>query len=84
MITLKYAAFEAQFNICFYFMETLRFFLAILTLCEKCPNTEFFLVRLQSKCGKIQTKKTSGFGHFSRSVNFDILIYAINFEICES
>ena len=24
---------------------------------EKCPNTEFFLVRIQSKCGKMQTRK---------------------------
>ena len=25
------------------------------TLREKCPNTEFFLVRVQSECGKIRT-----------------------------
>ena len=48
-----------------------------LSLCEKCPNTDFFLVRIsglntklniQSECGKIQTKKNSVFGHFSCSV----------------
>ena len=32
-----------------------------------CPNTEFFLVRIQSECGKIRTRKNSVFGHFSRS-----------------
>ena len=54
-----------------------------LTLREKCPNKEFFLVRIfpysdwirvslriQSKCGKIRTRKNSVFGHFSRSVSY--------------
>ena len=36
--------------------------------CEKCPNMEFFLVRIQSEYRKIWTKKNSVFGHFSRSV----------------
>ena len=36
-----------------FFMQTLR---------EKCPNTEFFLVRIQSKYGKIRTRKNSLFG----------------------
>ena len=39
-----------------------------ITLCEKCPNTEYFLVRIQSKCGKIRTRKHSVFGDFSCSV----------------
>ena len=34
---------------------------------EKCPNTEFFLVRTQSEYGKIRTRKNPVFGHFSRS-----------------
>ena len=33
-------------------------------LCEMYPNTEFFLVRIQSECGKIRTRKNSVFGHF--------------------
>ena len=38
---------------------------------EKSPNTEFFLVRIiQSECGKIQTRKNSVFGQFSRSDKF--------------
>ena len=52
------------------------------SLCEMCPNTELFLVRIfphsdwiwrdvslriQSECGKIRTRKNSVFGHFSRS-----------------
>ena len=56
--------------------------LIILTLREKCPNTELFLVhifphsdwkvslRIQSECGKIRTRNNSVFGHFSRSVGF--------------
>ena len=36
------------------------------TLREKCPNTDFFLVRFQSKYGKIRTRKNSVFGHFLR------------------
>ena len=31
--------------------------LATYTLREKCPNTEFFLVRIQSESGKILTRK---------------------------
>ena len=38
------------------------------SLREKCPNTEFFLVRIQSECSKIRTRKNSVSGHFSRSV----------------
>ena len=38
-----------------------------MSLREKCPNTDFFLVHNQSKCGKIRTRKNSGFGHFSSS-----------------
>ena len=41
-----------------------------LTLREKCPNTELFLVRIQSKCGKIFTIKNVIFGHFPPSVKF--------------
>ena len=26
--------------------------------CVKCPNTEFFLVRIQSECGKMPTRKS--------------------------
>ena len=48
------------------------------TLCEICPNTEFFLVRIQSDCGKIRTRKNSVFGHFSRSEN--IHIYSSNIQ----
>ena len=53
-----------------------------LSLHEKCPDTEFFLVRIsphsdwyfvflriQSKCGKIRTRKNSAFGHFSRCLS---------------
>ena len=55
-----------------------------LSLCEMCPNMDFFLVRfpafglnterydvslrIQSECGKIRARKKSIFGHFSRSV----------------
>ena len=35
---------------------------------EKCLNTELFLVRIKSEYRKIQTRKNSVFGHFSRSV----------------
>ena len=28
-----------------------------ISLCKKCLNTEFFLVRIQSECGKIWTRK---------------------------
>ena len=43
-----------------------------IALLQKCPNTEFFLVRIQSECGKIQTRKNSVFGHFSRSVGVSV------------
>ena len=35
---------------------------------ETCPNTEFFLVRIQSECEKIRTRKNSVFGHFPCSM----------------
>ena len=37
---------------------------------EKKPNTEFFLVRIQSKYRKIRTRKNYVFGHFSRNASF--------------
>ena len=36
------------------------------SLREECLNTEFFLVCIQSECWKIQTRKNSISGHFSR------------------
>ena len=51
----------------------------------KCQNTEFLLVHIQSKCGKIQPRKNSVFGHFSRSgmhPNGIILIDFDNVKIC--
>ena len=64
----------------------------IITLREKCPNTEFFwsvfsriwneygeiLRDTQSECGKIRTRKNYIFGHFSRSVIF----YQLNKSHC--
>ena len=57
-----------------------------ITLREKCPNTEFFLLcifphsvvslHIQSECGKIRTRKNSEFGHLSRSVT--VKIFDIN------
>ena len=52
--------------------------LKVWALREKCPNTEFLLdciflhldwirVYIQSKCGKMRTRKNSVFEHFSRS-----------------
>ena len=42
-----------------------------ISLCAKCPNTEFFLVciflRIQSENRKMRTRKNSVFGHFSHS-----------------
>ena len=46
------------------YLEVLQLFW---TLREMCPDTEFFLVRIQSKYGKIHTRKNPVFGHFSRS-----------------
>ena len=57
-----------------------------LTLCEKCPNTEFFFLSvfsrirteygeilcIQSEYEKIRTRKNSVFGCFSRSVTSKI------------
>ena len=37
---------------------------------EKKPNTEFLLVRIQSKYRKIRTRKNSVFGNFSRNASF--------------
>ena len=45
------------------------------TLCEKCPNTEFFLVpifRIWTEFKEIRTRKNSVFGFFLRSTrDFD-------------
>ena len=38
---------------------------------EKCPDTEFFLVRILSEYRKIRTRKSPVFGHFSRSEDFN-------------
>ena len=52
------------------------------TLREKCPNTEFFLVRIflysdciQSECREIRTRKNYVFGYFSRSPIWRVLLY---------
>ena len=50
-------------------------------LCEMCPNTEFFLVRIQSECGKIRTRKNAVFGHFSRSGEYPHYTSVFQFEV---
>ena len=40
------------------------------SLREKCPDTELFLVRIQSEYRKIRTRNNSVFGHSSRSERF--------------
>ena len=48
------------------------FFFIKVALREKCPNTDFFLVRIflySVRYRKIQTRKNSVFGHFSHSVS---------------
>ena len=40
----------------------------LLSLREKCPNTELFLVRIQSEYRNIRTSNNSVFEHFSSSV----------------
>ena len=46
-------------------------------------NTERFSVslRIQSECGKMQTRKNSGFGHFSRSARLTFSKHNWNFCI---
>ena len=51
----------------------------VLTLLEKCPNTEFFrsvFPCISTGYSKIRTRKSSLFGHFSRSVS-DIFVKEI-------
>ena len=45
------------------------------SLCEKCPNTQIFLVRIQSEYRKIRARKNSISGHFSRSSTLIVLGY---------
>ena len=52
------------------------------TLPEKYPNTELFLVRIQSVCGKIRTRNNLVFGHFSRSdILANLYIYTHLFNL---
>ena len=52
------------------------------TLPEKCPNTELFLVRIQSVCGKIWTRNNLVFGHFSCSdILANLYIYTHLFNL---
>ena len=46
----------------------------IFTLREKCPNMEFFLVRIFLYSDWIRTRKNSVFAHFSRSVTYSFLM----------
>ena len=49
---------------------------------DKCPNTEFFISpRIQSECGKIQTRKNSVFGHFPRSVRQEKYLSFMEIEV---
>ena len=36
---------------------------------EKCPNTEFLVVRIQSECDKILARQNSVLGLFSRNLS---------------
>ena len=56
-------------NILYLIVSGYEHFKNLLTQCEMCPNTEFFLVRIQCEYGKIWTRKNSVFGHFPCSVS---------------
>ena len=57
---------ELFMKLILYFIK--MFFYITITQHEKCPNTELFLVRIQSECGKIRTRNNPVFEHFSRSI----------------
>ena len=50
---------------------------------EKCPNTEFFLVRIQSEYRKIRTRKNTAFRHFSRSADYSKNLIILELRIQE-
>ena len=55
-------------------------------LCEKCPNAEFFLVRIflySVQIKEISDQKNSVFGHFSRSVHLVEMLkqFAVSLDI---
>ena len=58
---------------CFRAMSVLIIF-AKRALREKCPNTEFFLVRIQSKHGKIRTRHDPLFRLFSRGGGVQVFV----------
>ena len=41
----------------------------MISLCKKCPNTEYFLVRIR----EIWTRESTLFGHFSRIVCYSVM-----------
>ena len=69
-ICTGYGDLRSRFSKTLFFMTNFQSSYKLLlfdTLREKCPNTELFLVRIQSKYRKIRTRENSLFGHFSRS-----------------
>ena len=50
--------------------ENFYWLISKLTMCKKCPNTEFFLVRIQENTDQ----KNYVFGHFSFSVKIKLKV----------
>ena len=60
---------DNDYQHCLKSVQTRRFFWSVFSRIR----TEYGEIRIQSKCGKIQIRKNSVFGHFSRSVCFKLL-----------
>ena len=80
--TLNFSSVYVKHLVCF---QNVKHFctpwsLLALSLHKMCPNTEFFLVRIQEN----KDQKNSVYGHFSRSVsnffNFSIFILSYSFS----
>ena len=57
-----------------------------ISLCEKCPNTELFLVRIFLYADWIRTRNNSVFGHFSRNEFHGLteLLMRLNYSVWNS
>ena len=76
---LKWCYYTKQFQ---QFFNNLKY-LVLQTLCsflmfKKCPNKEFFLVRIWTDYGKMLTRKKSVFRHFSPNVSSLSLLIVCN------
>ena len=75
--------FRKHFNELYHYIFLNWYYNSTQSLCEKCPNTEFFPIRIFPYSDWIRTRKNAVFGPFSRSEILSVTKSSVTYQEME-